>query len=121
MKTIGNILWFIFGGLFWAIGTFIGGVIACITIIGIPVGLQLFKLAGFVLWPFGKTVKDQKVTGFKTIINILWAIFGGWELALGYAITGLLWCITIVGIPFGMQFFKAARFVLLPLGYGFEK
>jgi uncharacterized membrane protein YccF (DUF307 family) len=51
----------------------------------------------------------------------LWAIFGGWELALGYAVTGLLWCITIIGIPFGMQFFKSARFVLLPLGYGFEK
>ena len=121
MKTLGNIIWFVFGGLFWAIASFLDGVLCCITIIGIPVGLQLFKMAGFVLWPFGKKVTEQKVTGFKTVINILWAITGGIWSAIGYLITGLLFCITIIGIPFGKQYFKMARFILTPLGYGFEK
>ncbi len=121
MKTLGNIIWFIFGGVFWAISAFLGGVLACITIIGIPVGLQMFKFAGFVLWPFGKKVTEQNVTGFKTVVNVLWAIFGGIWMAIGYVLTGVLFCITIIGIPFGKQYFKMARFVLLPLGYGFEK
>ncbi len=120
MKTVGNVLWFVFGGVFWAIADFIAGIICCITIIGIPVGLQLFKFAGFVLWPFGKTVKPQNVTGFKTIINIIWCIFGGIWIAIGFIITGLILCITIIGIPFGKQYFKMASFVVLPLGYGFE-
>jgi len=120
MKLIGNILWFVFGGVFWAIADFLAGVVCCITIIGIPVGLQLFKMAGFVLWPFGKEVKEQNVTGFKTVINIIWCIFGGIWLAIGYLFTGLFLCITIIGIPFGLQYFKMARFILLPLGYGFE-
>ena len=115
MKTIGNIIWFVFGGFFWALSAFFGGIIACVTIIGIPVGLQMFKFAGFVLWPFGKDV-----TGFKTVVNVLWAIFAGIWMAIGYIFTGVLFCITIIGIPFGKQYFKMARFVILPLGYGFE-
>ena len=119
MKLIGNILWFILGGVFWAIVDFLAGIIACITIIGIPVGLQLFKFSGFVLWPFGKNVVEENVTGFKTIINVLCLIFFGWEIALGFLFTGVLLSITIIGIPFGLQYFKMARFVLLPLGYNF--
>lgn len=119
MKLLGNIIWFVFGGIFWAIAMALAGVVACITIIGIPVGLQLFKVSGFVLWPFGKEVKAVNVTGFKTIINVLWLIFAGWEAALGFLFTGLIFCITIVGIPFGLQYFKLARFILLPLGYDF--
>ena len=80
----------------------------------------MFKFAKFVIWPFGKQVKEQNITGFKTIINIFWIIFGGIEMALGFVITGLLLCITIVGIPFGKQYFKMARFVLTPLGYVIE-
>lgn len=120
MKLIGNIIWFIFGGLFWAISAFLAGLIACITIIGIPVGVQMFKFSRFVLRPFGKTVTPQNVTGFKTVVNIIWAIFGGIWMAIGYVLTGLLFCITIIGIPFGKQYFKMAKFVILPLGYGFE-
>ena len=120
MKTLGNIIWFVFGGIFWAIALFIAGIVTCLTVIGIPVGLQLFKLAGFVIWPFGKEVTNTSVTGFKTVINILWAIIAGWETCLGFLLTGLLFCITIIGIPFGLQYFKMARFVLLPLGYTFE-
>lgn len=120
MKTLGNILWVIFGGFFWALGLGLVGVICCITIIGIPLGLQLFKMAGFVLWPFGKQVTDGKVTGFKTVLNVIWAILFGWETALGFLLTGVIWCITIIGIPFGKQYFKLAHFVLLPLGKEFK-
>ena len=120
MKTLGNIIWFVFGGLFWALESLLAGLICCVTIIGIPVGIQLFKMAGFVLWPFGKNVKEKKVTGFKTVINIIWAVIGGLASAVGYLLTGLLFCITIIGIPFGKQYFKMARFILTPLGYVFE-
>lgn len=121
MKTIGNILWVIFGGFFWALGLGAAGILCCITIIGIPVGLQLFKMAGFVLWPFGKTVVDASVTGWKTFVNILWAIFFGWEFALGFLLVGVIFCITLIGIPFGRQYFKLAQFILLPLGHEFQK
>lgn len=120
MKTIGNVIWFVFGGVFWALSSFLSGIIWCVTIIGIPVGIQMFKFASFVLWPFGKEVHEEKVTGFKTIINVLWAIFAGVWMALGYILTGLLFCITIIGIPFGKQYFKMARFILTPLGYIFN-
>lgn len=120
MKTVGNILWIVLGGLFWAILEFISGVFLCITIIGIPVGLQLFKVAKFVLWPFGKQVVDAHPTGFKNIINVLWLITGGWVTALGYLLTGIFFCITIIGIPFGKQYFKIAKFILLPLGHDFQ-
>lgn len=119
MKTLGNVLWFIFGGFFWAVSAFFGGILACITIIGIPVGLQMFKFARFVLWPFGKEVIQQNVTGFKTFINVLWAILAGIWMAIGYFLTGIILCITIIGIPFGKQYFKMARFVITPLGYDF--
>lgn len=120
MKILGNVLWIIFGGLFWALSLYLLGALMCITIIGIPIGLQLFKMAGFVLLPFGKDVIDVKPTGFKTFLNILWAILFGWEVALGFAINGVLLCITIIGIPFGLQYFKLAVFALLPLGKDFK-
>lgn len=119
MKTIGNIIWFILGGLEWCVALIFAALACCVTIIGIPVGLQLFKLAGFVLWPFGKQVKDVHPSGFKTILNVVWAVLFGWEFALGFAITGILYCVTIVGIPFGLQYFKMAGFVMFPLGHDF--
>lgn len=121
MKVIGNIIWFIFGGLEWCLVLLLAGIICCVTVIGIPVGLQLFKMAGFVIWPFGKSVQFTKVTGFKTFLNVLWAIFCGWEFALGFFFTGLIYCITIIGIPFGRQYFKLAKFIFLPLGREFVK
>lgn len=120
MKTLGNVLWIIFGGLLWSISLFLLGVLMCATIIGIPIGLQLFKMGKFVLLPFGKEVIDVKPTGFKTFLNILWAILFGWEVALGFAMTGVLFCVTIIGIPFGLQYFKLAVFALLPLGKDFK-
>ncbi len=114
MKFIGNILWFIFTGLASAIGWLVIGLLWCITIIGIPFGTQAFKMAGLSLWPFGKTVTGN--FGKHPIANILWFIFGGFALAIGFLITGLLWCITIIGIPFGKQCFKLAKLAIAPFG-----
>lgn len=121
MKTLGNLIWIIFGGLLWAIALFALGILCCVTIIGIPLGLQVFKMAGFVLWPFGKQVKTFKISKLYTILNVIWAIFFGWEIALGFLITGILYCITIIGIPFGKQYFKLMKFIFFPLGKSFTK
>lgn len=121
MKTLGNIIWVVFGGFFSAIALFLEGLCWCITIIGIPVGIKLFQLAGFVIWPFGKSVVATKPSGFKTVLNVIWAVLFGWINALAFLIVGLLYCITIIGIPFGRQYFKMAHFVLLPLGNSFQK
>lgn len=121
MKTLGNILWVILGGLFWAIESVIVGIIFCITIIGIPIGLQMFKIAGFVIWPFGKKVEDTNCNGFKVFLNVLWLVFGGIFTVLGYYIIGAIFCITIIGIPFGKQYFKIGSFLFKPLGHSFVK
>ena len=120
MKLLGNLIWLIFGGLLWSLALTIMGVLCCVTIIGIPMGVQLFKMAGFVLLPFGKTVTPSKPSGLKLVLNVIWAIFFGWEIALGFLATGLIYCITIIGIPFGIQYFKLASFVILPLGQNFR-
>ena len=121
MKTFGNILWLIFGGFFSAIASFIMGAFLCVTIIFIPVGLQFFKVGKFFLGPMGKKVVRVKPNGFKTFLNVLWAIFFGWESAFAYCLVGLFLCITIIGIPFGRQYFKIAKFVFTPLGNDFVK
>ena len=119
MKTFGNIMWLIFGGIEMAIVSFIEGILFCCTIIYIPVGLQFFKIGKFFLWPMGKSVIATKPSGFKAFVNVLWAIIAGWEHFLIYMLIGCIFCITIVGIPFGKQYFKLAQFVIWPLGHGF--
>lgn len=116
MKTIGNIIWIIFGGLFGAIGWCISGVILCITIVGIPFGKQCFKMANLQLAPFGKTVKDNGSGTLGCFGNIIWLVFFGWELALANFIAGIIFAITIIGIPFAKQSFKLARLSLMPFG-----
>ena len=116
MKTIGNLLWFIFGGFAGGLGWLFAGCIWCITIIGIPLGLQCFKLAGLSFWPFGKEVIYDQSSGISLILNIFWLIFSGIPLALGHAISGIILCITIIGIPFGQQSFKLAKLALMPFG-----
>lgn len=115
MRTLGNILWFIFGGLILSILWGVAGLLCCCTIIAIPVGIQCFKFASFVLWPFGRDVVFSNGVG-SFLLNLLWLLIFGWELALASCILGLLWCVTIVGIPFGIQFFKFTRLALLPFG-----
>ena len=115
MRILFNFLWLIFGGLFSAIGFWLAGVIWCITVVGIPIGLQCFKLSSISLNPFGKEVIDEGGAG-SVLLNILWFFISGIELALTNALIGLILCVTIIGIPFGKQFFKIAKVALSPFG-----
>jgi uncharacterized membrane protein YccF (DUF307 family) len=118
MRTIANIIWLIFGGLFSAIGYFIGGLVLCLTVVGIPFGLQCFKLADFMLWPFGRTVvgKESGNGCLLLFLNIVWLVFVGIGLAIGHIVFGILLCLTIIGIPFGKQHFKMVEISLMPFG-----
>ena len=115
MRVLGNILWIILGGLAIAIGWALVGLILCISIIGIPFGIQAFKMAGLTLTPFGKTVQYGGGVG-SALANILWVVLVGCWMALGYLGAGVLNCITIIGIPFGIQSFKMAKLALWPFG-----
>jgi uncharacterized membrane protein YccF (DUF307 family) len=106
VHLLGNIIWIVFGGLISAILWFIAGILCCITFVGIPFGIQCFKIASFVLSPFGR--------GF--VGNIIWIILLGWELCIAHLTVGLIFCITIIGIPFGKQHFKLAKLSLVPFG-----
>ena len=118
MSFFGNLVWIIFGGLILSAAYLLLGIIYCITIVGIPVGVQLFKMASLALWPFGREVRDREgsMGCWSLGLNILWIVFGGIEMALSHAIIGLMFCITIVGIPFGLQHFKLALLALTPFG-----
>jgi uncharacterized membrane protein YccF (DUF307 family) len=118
MNVVGNLIWLIFGGLVSAIGYFIGGFALCCTVIGIPFGLQCFKMAGFVLWPFGrKAVNYPSSSGAISLFsNIIWIVFGGLWLALAHIGFGILLFITIIGIPFARQHFKLVEISLMPFG-----
>ena len=114
MKLIANIIWFILGGLWLGLGWLLLGLLLCITIIGIPFGLQCFKAAKLTFAPFGKRVTVQ--FDKHPVANLLWAILAGWEMALGYLVSGILCCITIIGIPMGLQSFKLMKLAFLPFG-----
>ncbi len=115
MRTLGNLLWFLFGGLIGGLSWILAGCVLCITIIGIPLGTQCFKFASLAFFPFKKEIVYGG-GGVSLLANIIWLLFFGWEMALGYLVLGLLWCITIIGIPVGQQCFKLARLALLPFG-----
>jgi uncharacterized membrane protein YccF (DUF307 family) len=114
----GNLIWLIFGGFCSALGYFFGGIILCITVVGIPWGMQCFKLAGLVLWPFGKEVVSSSTnTGcLSTLLNIVWLLCGGLYTALVHVVFGLLLTITIIGIPFARQHFKLIEISMMPFG-----
>lgn len=118
MKFIGNLLWLVLGGLLMAVIYFLLGILYCITILGIPVGLQAFKMAKLSLWPFGAKVTDNPnpMSFWHLILNILWIVLGGVETAATHAIIGVILCVTIIGIPFGKQHFKLAVLALMPFG-----
>ena len=115
MGVIGNIIWFIFGGFIGGLLWCLAGFLCFVTIIGIPVGLQCFKFADVFFFPFGKEI-DYGGSTFSFLVNIIWIICFGWELALSYLCAGLIFCVTIIGIPFGLQFFKLAKLAFLPFG-----
>jgi uncharacterized membrane protein YccF (DUF307 family) len=118
MRTIGNVLWLVLCGIWMAIGYLIAAVLLFLTIIGIPFGLASVRLAGYALWPFGRIVvpNPERVPGVSMIGNVLWFVLAGWWLALGHLLGGLLLCLTIIGIPFGIASFKMAGLALAPLG-----
>lgn len=115
MRTLGNIIWFVLVGLWASIGYTLLGILWSITIVGLPIGIQCFKFAHLVIFPFKKDIEFTGNIG-KLLINIIWLFLGGIELAAYFAIIGLIYCITIIGIPFGMQCFKLAKLSLMPLG-----
>lgn len=118
MKFLGNILWFLLGGFIVSIYYLIVGLLFCITIIGIPFGLQLIKLAGFALWPFGHDIESDTNDGgcLSIIMNVIWILVGGIEIAMLHLTFGVVLCVTIIGIPFGIQHFKMALLALIPFG-----
>ena len=115
MRFLGNLLWCLFGGLFSALSWTLAGLFWCITIVGIPVGMQCFKFSNLSLFPFGKEI--LYAGGAPSLLfNLLWLLLSGLPLAISHAIWGCVLCLTIVGIPFGLQFFKIARLALFPFG-----
>ena len=115
MGCLGNVLWFVFDGCLSGLGWCLAGVLWCITIVGIPVGLQCFKFAKLAFFPFGKEIVYGGGVG-SFLLNIIWLVVSGIWLALGSGVTGCLLCITVIGIPFGLQHFKLAKLALMPFG-----
>ena len=118
MNILGNLIWLIFGGFLAALCYFFGGLVLCATIIGIPWGLQCFKLAGFIIMPFGlKVVSVSSYSGcLAALANIVWIICGGLASAIIHVLMGVLLGITIIGIPWGRQHFKLVELSLMPFG-----
>ena len=114
MKLIANIIWFIFGGLWLGLMWSALGLLLCVTVIGIPLGVQCFKAARLSFFPYGKRVRTQ--FSEHPIANTVWAILVGWELALIYLVCGIMSCVTILGIPSGIQAFKMMKLAFLPFG-----
>ncbi len=114
LRVISNIIWVLLGGLWLSLLWGICGVLLCMTVVGIPFGVQCFKAAGLSFWPHGKKV----VLDFDKhpVANVIWAIFGGWEMAIAYLLLGVLNCITIIGIPSGIQCFKIMKLAFFPFG-----
>jgi uncharacterized membrane protein YccF (DUF307 family) len=117
LRLVGNILWLIISGLWMAAGYVFAGLFMFITIIGIPFGVQAFKLAAFSLWPFGRVMVRKRGAGTGSLIgNLLWFLFAGWWLALGHLFSALVFAITIIGIPFAIASMRLAEASLLPFG-----
>lgn len=115
MGCLGNIIWFICGGFVSGFTWILVGLLWCLSIVGIPIGMQCFKFAGLVFMPFGKEVEYGGGVG-SLILNVLWLLLSGILLALESLICGVFLCCTIIGIPFGLQHFKIAKLALMPFG-----
>lgn len=119
MSLLGNIVFFVFGGFIIFLGYVLGGIILCLTIVGIPFGFQCFKLAGGVLAPFGRNVVQTDPPGgtLSLIMNIIWIILPGLELAIMHLLLGVMFALTIVGFPLAVQHMKLVKVALLPFGH----
>jgi len=118
MNLLGNLIWLIFGGIIIAIEYFIGSLVLMITIVGIPFGLQTLKMASLSLWPFGRETRVHERAGgcLYILMNLIWLLTGGLWIAVTHAVFGFILCITIIGIPFGLQHFKLTAIALSPFG-----
>jgi uncharacterized membrane protein YccF (DUF307 family) len=117
VKTILNVLWLALCGLWLAIGYAVAGVVMCILIITIPFGIAAFRLAAYVLWPFGRTVVRRDDAGAaSTVGNVIWFVLAGLWIAIAHIVTGMLLCLTIIGIPLGIANIKLAAVAVAPLG-----
>jgi uncharacterized membrane protein YccF (DUF307 family) len=117
VRLILNLVWLVFCGLWMALAYVIAGLICFVLIITIPFGIAAFRIANYVLWPFGRTIEPRRHAGVGSVIgNIIWIVLFGWWLALGHLLTGVALCLTIIGIPLGLASFKIIPITLLPLG-----
>ena len=117
MRTLLNLLWLLFSGLWLAIGYVLAGVVLCVLIITIPFGVACFRLAAFVVWPFGRAVVRKSEAGAPSAVaNVLWFLLAGLWMALAHLLLGVVLCLTIIGIPLGLGNFKLAAVAIAPLG-----
>jgi uncharacterized membrane protein YccF (DUF307 family) len=117
MRLILNVIWLILCGWWMALLYFLAGIIAFVLIITIPFGIAAWRIAGYALWPFGRSVVRHPRAGLGSLIgNVIWIVLLGWELALGHLISGITLCLTIIGIPLGLANFKLIPISLIPLG-----
>jgi uncharacterized membrane protein YccF (DUF307 family) len=117
VRTIGNVLWFLLAGWWLALYYALVGLLACLLVVTIPFGIAAFRLAGYSLWPFGRTVEVARDAGAASAVgNILWIVLFGWHLCLAHIAAGVALCATIIGIPFGIAAFKLSVLALMPLG-----
>ena len=116
MSFLGNIIWLVFGGFVLSLAYMIYGILFCLTFVGFPFGYQLFKIGMLAMFPFGQEPQfpPMPMGCLSLFFNIIWILLGGIELALAHLCVGVLFCLTIVGIPFGMQHFKLAKLALMP-------
>ena len=122
MSLLGNIIWLILGGFVTAVGYILGGLLMCLTIIGIPLGVGAINLGFAVLMPFGKQVVPNRnnINLLAVIFNILWIVVIGWGIAVAHLVSGVILCVTVIGIPFGVQHFKLIPVALLPFSFKLE-
>ena len=118
MKTLGNVIWVVFGGFIIAVEYVFGSVALMVTVIGIPFGIQSLKLAELALWPFGKKIKQKEISSgcISFLMNVIWFFVGGLPIILTHLLFGGLFYITIIGIPFGNQHFKLMKLAISPFG-----
>jgi uncharacterized membrane protein YccF (DUF307 family) len=123
MSFLGNLIWLIFGGFVAGIGYIIGGLLLCVTIIGIPFGTKAIRFGTSIMLPFGKDIEKQSGGDgpFAMVFNVVWLVFFGWEIAIAHLISGLILTITIIGIPFGRKHFQLIPVSLFPFTYTLDK
>lgn len=117
VRTLLNVIWFVLSGVWLWIAYTLAGILCCLLIVTIPWGIASFRMANYAVWPFGRDVVDKPTSGLGALLgNVIWVLVAGWWLALTHIITGLLLCLTIVGIPLGVANFKLIAVSLMPLG-----